>query len=712
MAEQTVATGSSDRASALALRDRAFLLHERGELYAAEQAYREVLRRLPLDYEVMHALGALVVQTGAYAEAVRLIEPVIRHQETAAAHADLGNAFLGLTRLEDALRSFDRANELNPGVAHVHLNRGHALRGLGRAAAALASYDTAIAAQPDFFEAHVSRADLLLQIGRWQEALSSLDRAISLRPDSTATYLGRATALLQLNRYDEAIADYDRVIQYQPESADAYLGRGIALKARNLLLPALASLDRAIEIKDDCPEAYYNRGNLLTVLRQFDAACASYDQALAINPEFAEAHFNRGNLLAEQRRFDAAIASYGRAIAIKADYAEAYCNRGNVLRELDRSEAAVASYDQAIAIRSDYAEAYSNRGVVLTELQQVHAALASYNQAIAVNPDYAQAYFNRSTALLLNGDFEQGWTDYEWRWKHERGVAVKASRNLRQPLWLGSQSLAGKSILLHSEQGLGDTIQFCRYATLVADLGAFVVLEVPASLEGLLTSLNGVSALVTQGQALPECDYQCPLMSLPLAFRTTLSGVPADVPYLRASVEKVRPWREKLGERRKPRVGLVWSGGFRPDQPEVWAANRRRNIPLAKLASLKGADIEFYSLQKGQPAESELAELLANKWDGPAVLDYSSHLQDFSDTAALIDQLDLVISVDTSTAHVAGAMGKPLWILNRFDTCWRWLMHGNDSPWYPTAKLYRQERAGDWDGVIRRVRSDLMALVR
>ena len=702
MAEEAAATG--------ALRDQAFLLHERGELHVAERASREILQWQPHDYEVMHALAALAVQTGEYQEAVRLIAPVIRHQETAAAHADLGNALLGLGRLEDALRSFDRANELQPGVAHVHLNRGNALRGLGREAAALASYDTAIAAQPDFFEAHVSRADLLLQLHHWQEALCSLDRAISLRSDGTAAYLGRATALLQLGRYDESIADYDRVIRSQPESANAYLGRGIALRARKLLLPALASLDRAIEIEADCAEAYYNRGNLLTELRQFDAACASYDQALAINPEFAEAHFNRGNLLAEQRRFDAAIASYGRAIAIKADYAEAYCNRGNVLRELDRSEAAVASYDQAIAIRSDYAEAYSNRGVVLTELQQVHAALASYNQAIAVNPDYAQAYFNRSTALLLNGDFEQGWTDYEWRWKHERGLAVKASRNLRQPLWLGSQSLAGKSILLHSEQGLGDTIQFCRYATLVADLGAFVVLEVPASLEGLLTSLNGVSALVTQGHALPECDYQCPLMSLPLAFRTTLSGVPAHVPYLRASVEKVRHWREKLGERRKPRVGLVWSGGFRPDQPEVWGANRRRNIPLVKLASLKEADIEFYSLQKGQPAESELAELVANEWNGPEVRDYTSQLHDFSDTAALIEQLDLVISVDTSTAHVAGAMGKPLWILNRYDTCWRWLMHRRDTPWYPTATLYRQENAGDWDGVIRSIKSDLTKL--
>jgi hypothetical protein len=254
---------------------------------------------------------------------------------------------------------------------------------------------------------------------------------------------------------------------------------------------------------------------------------------------------------------------------------------------------------------------------------------------------------------------------------------------------------------------LGDTIQFCRYAKHVADLGARVVLEVPRALANLLKNLDGVMQLAVRGEPLPPFDYYCPLMSLPLALKTTLTNIPAQIPYLRSSTERVQYWNGALGQRTMPRVGLVWSGGFRPNQPELWAVNDRRNIPLAKLAALKHPAIEFYSLQKGQPAESELAKLIANNWDGPDLRDYTSELHDFEETAALIEQLDLVISVDTATAHLAGALGKPVWILNRFDTCWRWLLDRTDSPWYPSAHLYRQERPGDWEGVVQKVRSDL-----
>jgi hypothetical protein len=226
----------------------------------------------------------------------------------------------------------------------------------------------------------------------------------------------------------------------------------------------------------------------------------------------------------------------------------------------------------------------------------------------------------------------------------------------------------------------------------------------------LLSSFSSVAQLAEKGSPLPPFDYQCPLMSLPLAFKTSLSNIPANVPYLKSNLEKSLFWKEKLGEKIKLRVGLVWSGGFRPNQPELWSVNKRRNIPLAKLTVLKNLDIDFYSLQKGQPAESELAELIRDNWDGPHIVDFTSLLHDFSDTAALIENLDLIISVDTSTAHLAGALGQPVWILNRFDTDWRWLLDRSDSPWYPTVKLYRQEKAGDWDDVVQRVKADLICL--
>ncbi len=511
----------------------------------------------------------------------------------------------------------------------------------------------------------------------------------------------------QNKNHRRAVDLIGKAIELSPRDAAFHYHRGLALQALKQLDAAVASYDKAIALKPDLAEACSNRGLALQELKQLDAAVASFDQAIALKPDYAEAYYNRGIALEELQQFDAAVVSYDKAIALKPDYAEAYSNRGNALKKLKQLDAAIASYDQAIALKPDYAEAHYNRGIALEQLWQLDAAVASYGQAIALKPDYAEAYWNRSLVLLLLGHFDRGWEDYEWRWKNKRLDLI--GRNFRQPLWLGKESIAGKTILLHGEQGFGDTIQFCRYARLVADLGASVILEIHESLVSLLASLEGVTQLVTRGNNLPAFDYQCPLMSLPLALKTTLSTIPANIPYLQANAEKSRFWQEKLGDKNRPRVGLVWSGGFRRNQPEAWSVNSWRNIPLAKLAALKNPDIEFYSLQKGQPAESELAELIKNNWDGPHIVDYTSLLNDFSDTAALIENLDLVISVDTSTAHLAGALGKPVWILNRFETDWRWLLERTDSPWYPTAKLYRQQKAGDWDAVVQRVKADLMS---
>ena len=264
---------------------------------------------------------------------------------------------------------------------------------------------------------------------------------------------------------------------------------------------------------------------------------------------------------------------------------------------------------------------------------------------------------------------------------------------------------------MHSEQGLGDTIQFCRYAKLVKKLGARVVLEVPKPLLDLLNGLDGVDQLIESGKLLPAFDYHCPLMSLPLAFKTHLDSVP-ESPRFKINQQKINFWKNKLGTEsnfnKKPRIGLVWNGGFRPNQPEVWGVNQRRNLPLDHLKILKNTGIEFISLQKGEPAESEFRCKISEGWDGPDIKDYAGELQDFSDTAALVLNLDLVITVDTSTAHLAASLGKPVWLLNRFDTCWRWLLDREDSPWYPSMKIYRQPSHGDWDSVMTKVRHDLI----
>jgi tetratricopeptide (TPR) repeat protein len=548
---------------------------------------------------------------------------------------------------------------------------------------------------------------IALQTRQTEQGIELIAKAIKQNARVADAHSNLANALMEAKRPEDALASYERAIALRPDYAEAYNNRGNALVVLKRPEDALASYDKAIALKPDYAEAYNNRGIAFGSLKRPQDALGSYDRAIALKPDYAEAHYNRGIDLGDLQRPEDARASYDKAIALNPEYVDAYYNRGNALVDLQRPEDALTSYDKAIALKPDYADVYNSRGNALVVLKRPEDARASYDKAIALNPDYADAYWNQSLCLLLMGHFEQGWRQYEWRKRRNKPIAV---RSYDQPLWLGEENIAGKTLFIYWEQGLGDTIQFCRYAKLVAELGAQVILEVPKPLMGLLADLAGVAKLTEPESALPAFDYHCPLLSLPLAFKTTLSNIPGTIPYLKSSADKSRRWREKLGARDKLKVGLVWSGGFRPNQPELWSVNSRRNIPLAKLAMLKHPDIEFYSLQKGEPAESELAELVRNNWDGPDVIDVASELNDFSDTAALVENLDLVISVDTSTAHLAGALGKPVWILNRFDTCWRWLLDRSDSPWYPTAKLYRQEKAGHWDDVVQKIRLDLMRL--
>lgn len=407
--------------------------------------------------------------------------------------------------------------------------------------------------------------------------------------------------------------------------------------------------------------------------------------------------------------------SFDRASVLRPTHAPTHSNRAFALHELGRSDEALDSCARALAVDPGSVDAHVNRAGVLLALGRTQEALASYDRAIAGDPERASLYVNRALARLSIGDFVGGWNDYEWRWKDSEGWVIHEKRKFREPRWRGDVPLEGKTIFLHAEQGYGDTIQFCRYAALLAERGARVILEVPRALAGLMTCVAGVAQLLVHGQPVPPFDCYAPLLSLPLALRTRLDSIPATVPYLAPSEEHRRRWRQRFSASRGrvvPRVGLVWSGGFRPSRPELWSANARRNIALRSLHPLNIPGVEFYSLQKGEPAEAEFVQVKAEPWDGPDIVDFTHEIEDFADTAALIEQLDLVIAVDTATAHLAGALAKPVWILNRFDGCWRWLKDRDDSPWYPTARLYRQARAGDWDGVMERVRRDLIDFAR
>jgi len=421
-----------------------------------------------------------------------------------------------------------------------------------------------------------------------------------------------------------------------------------------------------------------------------------YDQAIVLDREHAEAHYKRGNILKNMGRLDAALDSYTTAIGLKEDYAHAHCNRGVVQQALGRLADALASYDRAVALDPRDSLAHYNRALLMQEFDRWDEAVASYDRAIAAQPDYAEARYNRALALLFQGEFDGGWRAYEWRWKMAQRLRIGTPRNVPQPLWLGDVSLEGKRLLLHAEAGLGDTLQFCRYAAVCAARGATVILEVQPPLRKLLANLEGVARSIAAGEPLPPFDLHCPLMSLPLAFKTTLATIPSSAKYLDADPAAVARWRAKLGERSRPRVGLEWSGN--PDN----TIDPRRSIRLAEWIPHLPHNFQYFSLQK------QLRDLDRTTLDAcPDIVPFDPALIDFADTAALCMCLDIVVTVDTSVAHLCGALGLRTWVLLPRSPDWRWLRDREDTPWYPTMTLYRQSTAGDWDGVLRRVANDL-----
>jgi Tfp pilus assembly protein PilF len=530
------------------------------------------------------------------------------------------------------------------------------------------------------------------------KTLAAPKTAMNSSPRRPPTKLEQANAFHQNGQLERADTLYREILRTQPQHFDAlHLSGVIAAQMRNPER-AVELIDKAIRVDPGNAAAYCNRGTALQSLKRWDAALESYNRAIAINNDHAIAYCNRGHVLGTLRKREAAIASYDRALALKAGYAEAHFGRANMLKELEQFDAAIASYDEATRHNPSLAEAHSNRGFVLRELGRLDAAVASYDRALAIRPDFAEARLNRATALLSLGDFERGWVEYEWRWKNGYGQGTKELRSFRQPLWLGQESVASKTILLHAEQGLGDTLQFCRYASLVAELGATVILEAQRPLASLLSGLAGVSQVVTPGSPLPHFDLHCPLLSLPLALRTTLGTIPATVRYLRAEGSKVREWRARLPAATGPRVGLVWAGNSRQ------VNDHNRSIALADLTRHLPGGIQYVSLQKeSRPADAGLLE--AHRIWNP-----TDDIEDFSDTAALCECLDLLISVDTSVAHLGGALGWRTWVLLPFNPDWRWLQR-SDSPWYPGMQLYRQERRKDWGGVLTHVATNLSAMV-
>ena len=540
----------------------------------------------------------------------------------------------------------------------------------------------------------------LHQRGNLNDAQNIYEQILSIQENNFDALQLLGALFAQVKKYPQAIKFLSKAIIVDPNHAGCFSNLGISFQKLRRLEEALSSYDKAISLQADYAEAYSNRGAVLQELKRFDEALSSYDKAISIKGDYAEAFNSRGTVLEELKRLEEALSSYHKAISINKDFTESYYNRGNVLHKLKRLEEALSSYDKAISLHEDYAEAYSNRGTVLEELKRLDEALSSYEKAISINKDYAEAYWNSSICYLLAGNFNEGWARYEWRWQSKSISKTAGIRKFSQPLWLGTEVLKDQTIFLYAEQGLGDTIQFSRYVSLVAGLGAKVVLEVQPSLVKLLSYLEGISQIISKGDKLPNFDYQCPLMSLPLAFKTELKTIPSVSKNISTDEKKVEKWQAILGEKTKPRVGIVWSGAVNHKN------DLQRSLKLSQLITHLPSDYEYLSLQK------EISDV-----DKEVLIEYckikhfGDDLKDFTDTAALCELIDIVISVDTSVAHLAGTLGKNTWILLPYSPDWRWLLDRNDSPWYSSVKLYRQEKINDWESVLVNIESDLKKLL-
>ena len=471
--------------------------------------------------------------------------------------------------------------------------------------------------------------------------------------------------------WTQAVHHFCAAIELQPQSYPCYHQMGLAMCQLGQFQAGIECFSQAIAIKTDNPLPWLDRGNAHKELGQLDAACSDYLQAIGLQPEYAMAHFNLGNVYRQQMRLPQAAACF---------------------------EAVLQNQPQRV-------DALSNLGVTYKELHQFEQAIACFDTALEINPSHVDSRWNKATALLMAGRYKEGWPLFESRWQLDAPRQAEQAKHTAA-LWQGQSPLQARTLLICTEQGLGDTIQCMRYLPLLLAMGAQVTVEVQPALERLVRQFTGLHDIILWGEDRPSTDFYCPFMSLPLAFDTELATVPMSVGYLQAEKGLCAEWQKRLASDTQPKVGLVWSGG------DLFAANQRRNIPLQSLEVFADLPLAFYSLQKGEQAQAELASVQASGWRGPNIIDHTAALSDFADTAGLISQLDAVVAVDTSVAHLAGAMGKPVFLLNRFDSCWRWLAQQSRSPWYESLHIYNQPSPGHWDSVLQAVKQDLLKLTQ
>jgi tetratricopeptide (TPR) repeat protein len=531
----------------------------------------------------------------------------------------------------------------------------------GNSAAAERFYLQALAIEPGNFAALHLLGVLRSQTGRKAEALELIGAALAVKPGAPAALMNQGLLLQELRRPQDALTSYDRALTIKPDFAAARFGRGDALRD----------------------------------LQRFEEAVADYDQALALRPGNAQALSNRGGALRALGRFDEALASYDSAVAAAPDNAAIWKNRGHLLREQSRFDAALASYDQALAAHPNDAEAWDDRGAALHGLKRFDEAMASFERAIAADPAYAPAWFHKALGLLLMGHLSQAWPLLEWR---QRLPGADKTRNYSQPAWTGAEDISGKILFVWWEEGLGDTIHYFRFAQLAVARGAKVILSVPDALVRLFRQAESGVEIIGATATPPRFDYHIPLLSMPLALGTQMQTIPVATSYLRADAAHVKSWADRIGPGGF-RIGVVWA--------TTTARSMGRSFPLRALEGLAQLpSVRLISLQKQDGLEqlSHLPPGMMMEIPGPGSAEGGDA---FLDTAAIMENLDLIITADTAAAHLAGALGRPVWLALQYVSDWRWFLDRSDSVWYPTMRLFRQQAEGDWAGVFAQMKAAL-----
>lgn len=650
--------------------------HRAGQWQEAESQYRRILEQEPRHANALNLLGLIGWQSGRYAEAVEYLR---------------------------------KAVEIDPSQAAIHGNLAEAYRGLGMYAEGIASYQQAARLQGQVPLVHYNLGTLCQQAGRLDEAAAAYQRAIDLQSDHAAAWHALGTLHEQQGRVAESRQCYQRAIDAMPQEVLGYLSLGDSYKRQGDLKAAASAYTQGAAAQPSSADAQFKLGNIRQLEQDWPQAIACYRRAIELNADYAEAWCNLGNALRESGNLSEAISSLERAIELQPELAAAFSNLGVALQDSARFTEAEQYFQRAIEIDPQRAEFHFNLGTVLKDQGRVREALGHYERALQEQLGYAQAVCSRGMALLSLGDFSQGWADYERRVECPQFDTL----SFPQPRWRG-EPLAGRTLLVHCEQGLGDTLQFIRYlhpARQRAGEGKVIV----AAQQILLPLLqqSGFANLVAKENPLPPFDVHIPLMSLPAVLGTTVDTVPRDVPYLHADAERVVAWRDRLQndsgaapDSKALRVGIAWQGRTN------YRGDRLRSIPLAKFVTLAAVSgVRLFSLQKG-PGSEQLAAQAGRLpiTDLSSTLDLSTGA--FLDTAAVMQNLDLVVTSDTAIAHLAGALGVRVWVPLTFAPDWRWLVDRDDSPWYPSMRLFRQRQLGDWDEVFARMAAELNTLPR